>query len=837
MKRLFSIFGIIIIATASFAQEELPTVENSASPTDSVFTLAEDSYAKYFTLKANPVSDKEELYGTLIDAFMSYMRCADSLQADKIEVMKEKIKRMRPEFEEAGISLSSCGDNKKASKYLECYLNIPRLPFFSGERFERNSNYPAYVYLVACESHNARDYENSTSFLREYIELGEKQYQQKSYLFLAYDLDRLDRLEDEANVLEEGIMNYPNDLDMLRQAISLYTRRNRNDKAEEILKKALSLAPNAPDLKLYKANVDNKNGHFAAAIPAFKEFYEQNPQNTDMKKRLAICYYNLAGTVINQSNTATSAEQFKALRDSANSCFNHAIPLLEELSKNPQATKNDPRILYALIDAYNQTGRNEEASQLRQTSGQERNILVAGSVTQEMPNFNEWYKPKLEKTLEKWETRGEFEPAEQYVKRVNPETRKELIAREFAKLQTDYIAEYSSYYNLQDLTIKPYDPDHQTYRIQTRQGDIYLKVPIADNEAQKFKESWNGVKIMSPQFKIDKSGKLLLATAQFTTPYGRSYVYDANVALEYGKVRISRPEWNDDDLLADANTGKEVSPAKTKAGNIDEPINVGESTVDVNIPENKKETNENTFALIITNENYKNVDKVPFAINDGKSFMRYCIKVLGIKEENIVYKVDATGNEMIDAIDRVKDLENAFPEMKLLVYYSGHGLPDPSTNEAYLLPTDASPRNISTGYKLTKLYSELHTYHPGSITVFLDACFSGAKKDGKVMDTAARGVIVRSRDAAPVPNMVVFSACTGDETAYPYNNQKHGLFTYFLLKKLQEDKGKTSYKKLANYIETNVKQNSLRLNGKIQTPTIHSSLPASVWGSWRLDKQ
>ena len=62
------------------------------------------------------------------------------------------------------------------------------------------------------------------------------------------------------------------------------------------------------------------------------------------------------------------------------------------------------------------------------------------------------------------------------------------------------------------------------------------------------------------------------------------------------------------------------------------------------------------------------------------------------------------------------------------------------------------------------------------------------------------------------------------------------IFTYFLLKKLQEDKGKSTYKKLAEYISKNVKQHSVRLNGKLQTPTTHCALPASEWSDWRLDK-
>ncbi len=804
------------------------------SPAQAAFHEAEAAYARYFMQKTNPSTNKDELYQNLMDCFKGYLKCMDELNETDITTLKEKMRQLRPEFEIAGIHYSSNGDNRTAAKYLECYLNIPNLKFFEGERFPRNEQYSAYVFIVAAESHNQRDYQTAVTYLHEYIELGEKSNQQTCYEFLAADLDLLERFDEEAMVLDEGVMNYPNSLKMLKQGIMLATRRNVKERAEELLNRALAIAPNDPSLKLFKASIDDQNGRFADALPVYQEFYNQNPSDINLIKQLAFCHYNLAGALINESNTAANADQFQALRGGATEHFNQTIMLLEPLSQIPEVVKEDQRILYALSDALTQVGRSADADAIRQDAQQN---ITLGSTTQEKtgtPNFNDWYKPRLEKLLSDWERRGEFEPADKYAKRVNPESRKQLIAKSRTDLEQEYIKEYSYTYNLDDLTIKPYDPDHQTYRIQTRQGDIYLKVPIADNEAKKFKEGWSGVKIQTPQFKVDKSGKLLLSKALFATPYGKAYLYDANEQLVYGRIRIARPEWNDDDLLADVATDDTPAVQETTT-RVDEPINVGESTVDVNIPKTK-EHNDNTFALILANEDYKNVDDVPFAMNDGRSFRRYCEDVLGVPAGNIICEFNVTGNEMTAAIDRMKDFQRAYEDMKLIVYYSGHGLPDPRTNESYLLPVDASPRNISTGYKLSRFYQELTAYNPASVTVFLDACFSGTKKDGDIMDREARGVIITPRDEAPADNMVIFSACTGNETAYPYANQKHGLFTYFLLKKLQEDKGKSTYKKLAEYISKNVKQHSVRLNGKLQTPTTHCALPASEWSDWRLDK-
>lgn len=801
------------------------------------FDSAEVAYAQFFMMKNESTASKDEMYKALMESFKWYMKCLGEDSSEHLSVIKVKMRRLRAECEDAGIYYSSVGDNKTAAKFLECYLNIAHLPLFEGEQLPRNSQYPAYVFIVAAESHNSRDYESAVNYLQEYIELGEKQNQQICYEFLAADLEILERYDDEAVVLDEGIMNYPRSLKMLKQAIMLLINRNNQKRAEEMLDRALALEPNDPNLKLLKATFDDQNERYEQALPIYKEVYDQNPNNITTIKQLAFCHYNLAGVLINKSNSATSKDEFKSLRGSATEHFNQAITLLEPISKLPDAVREDKRIVEALSDALTQVGRAPEANGLRERVAQQNSTLqfsTAQSEGKKAPNFNDWYQPKLEKILSDWERRGEFEPADKYQKRVNPENRKALIVKSRNDLEREFIQEYSYTYNLDDNTIKPYDPDHQTYRIQTRQGDIYLKVPIADDEAKKFKDNWHGVKIQNPQFKVDKSGKLLLSKALFATPYGKSYVYDANEQLTYGKIRIARPEWNDDDLLASFDNGDAPVVQKEETP-VDEPINVGESTVDVNVPKNK-DRNENTFALILANENYKNVDDVPFALNDGRSFRRYCEDVLGVPSENIICELNVTGNEMTDAIDRMKDFQRAYEQMKLIVYFSGHGLPDPRTNESYLLPTDASPRNISTGYKLSKFYQELTAYHPASVTVFLDACFSGTKKDGVMMDKDARGVIITPREETPTTNMVVFSACTGNETAYPYANQKHGLFTYFLLKKLQEDKGKTNYKHLAEYISKNVKQHSIRLNGKLQTPTAHSALPASEWNGWRLDK-
>lgn len=258
------------------------------------------------------------------------------------------------------------------------------------------------------------------------------------------------------------------------------------------------------------------------------------------------------------------------------------------------------------------------------------------------------------------------------------------------------------------------------------------------------------------------------------------------------------------------------------------------SDVDVNIPTGAK-SHKNTFVLIVANEHYKQVDGVPFALNDGQIFHQYCIKTLGINERFIKYLPDATLNDIKGGITWLQNLTEAWENPQVIFYYAGHGIPDEAVRTAYLLPVDGVGSDVNTGYKLDNLYSDLGKLPASQIAVFMDACFSGSKREQGML-ASARGVALKTKSGVPQGNMVVFSAAQGDETAYPNKEQQHGLFTYYLLKKLQTTKGEVSFKELGEYVQKEVsKQSPLLNNGKKQTPSITpSSSIGDDWQNWKL---
>lgn len=254
------------------------------------------------------------------------------------------------------------------------------------------------------------------------------------------------------------------------------------------------------------------------------------------------------------------------------------------------------------------------------------------------------------------------------------------------------------------------------------------------------------------------------------------------------------------------------------------------SDVDINIPISKRKR-ENVYAVIIGNEKYKHFSPVAYANRDGKTFAEYCRKTLGIPADNIREVYDATLTEMREPLKFIDTKTQMNPgELDIIFYYAGHGVPDVSKSSAHLLPCDASGTDFESCIELDKLYTQFHEMPAKSVTVFLDACFSGATR-GNEMLFAERFVEYEVEDVAARGNTVVFSATSGNQTAMAYDDQQHGFFTYYLLKNLQESEGGISLGNLGKKLTKQVDNKAYDKKNKHQTPTVKAS--ASLGEVWK----
>ena len=253
------------------------------------------------------------------------------------------------------------------------------------------------------------------------------------------------------------------------------------------------------------------------------------------------------------------------------------------------------------------------------------------------------------------------------------------------------------------------------------------------------------------------------------------------------------------------------------------------SDIMINIPVISGELNKNTFALIIGNEKYSRIQDVPYAENDARAFGEYCNRTFKIPKENITMLINATGNQMKEFLRELarKAMYNSKGESELLIYFSGHGLIAKERNgneyEQYLVPVDVSDADASLSIARRDIYNILNDVPFKRASIFLDAC--NIKGDRAIVKTAKyewKG------------NVFVFSSSSPDQTAGAYHEKKHGLFTYYLLRSIQEKKGKIDYSELTEKVINNVKRHTDNMYDKIQTPEIEVSPQiGDEWRKWR----
>lgn len=419
---------------------------------------------------------------------------------------------------------------------------------------------------------------------------------------------------------------------------------------------------------------------------------------------------------------------------------------------------------------------------------------------------------RLVNAIEQWQKKGEFETTTQWQQRVTRSSRDAKVAEVIETLKKEFIAKGKSAEPAAELLT--YDADKSVFAVKIGSEKVYVKVP--NEEAQQFKSEFNPKGMQTTYDIVNDRLAVVERSYQLdgkTYPTTNSYAKADNL----GYLSLNLPP-----LEVDFGGGSSPTANQPKA-----PIDL---TIDKNIPVSGT-TNSNTFAVIIGNENYKSVSKVQYAQNDARSFAEYCKKTLGLPEKNVRGYEDATYGMMVSALQDIQKIAKAYHgDINIIFYYAGHGIPDNASKNAYLLPVDADGRQMDICFPLDKLYQELGALETKSVTVFLDACFSGALRgDGMLM--AARTVALKPKPSTPQGKMVVFSAATDEQTAFPYTEKGHGMFTYYLLKKIRDTKGNCTLGELDTYICDEVAKQSIVTNGREQTPTVRSS--ASIADSWK----
>ncbi len=814
---------------------------------------------------------ESEIYSVLHQCYKEYVSVLNTAEVGTpdYEQAKQGVLDIHQYLYNGAAYHQTRGVRQNATVFAQAYVDVTLMEAFQNETFVKDEQFSTITYLAASGAYNAREFEKAINYFAVYLSTGDQRNRESVYAFMAKACLGVKNRELAKSVLEEGISQYPQNFTMLSTAINCCIEDEDNNNLQRYVTLALAIKPNDETLLNIQGKLYEDTQEFSKALDVYNRLNTLKPNNLTIMQHIALNQYNQGVLNFNKATLQETESEAQMYSSQANEAFTAAVSSMELILAN---TPNSVKYMQALAVAYDCLGNVKEfedvnkklasmgaatieanvtptllthaAKSLTTTTAQNtttstNNAAVPKSNVLQMlaqqkgepeykeaPKYSVYAKDYVEPRIKAWQEKDPYETVAEYQARVTEESRNAKMKELLQAAEANYIKAYAGRVRVDEMKLKPYDADNQAFLIESEYGELIVPVPRERNEARIFESSWNGMQVKDPVFYISND-KMLLSGLTFVTPTGVTYRYDGKKELNYTEtvVDVSFDPINTDMLASsnNVNTGSKVKKQTLTVEGV-------KSDVDINIPEISTK-NENLYALIIANENYSMVSGVPYALNDGQTFAEYCEKTLGLPEKNVLLYKDASFGIMLNAMDKVKKLAAARGgDMELIFYYAGHGIPDESSKDAFLLPIDSDGKQTKVCYSLNDIYSELGAMNTQSVTVFLDACFSGAKRDGGMV-AEARGVAIKPKQSAPTGNMVVFSAVSDDETALPYEEKGHGMFTYFLLKKLQETQGDVTLKELSDYIKQKVSSESILINDKSQTPTVTTS--AAVNDTWQ----
>ena len=232
------------------------------------------------------------------------------------------------------------------------------------------------------------------------------------------------------------------------------------------------------------------------------------------------------------------------------------------------------------------------------------------------------------------------------------------------------------------------------------------------------------------------------------------------------------------------------------------------------------------WLFVIGAGEYKETSDILFSRRSSELFAKVASKVLGIDPSRSVVLLDkdATSGSIEGELKLM--LSKIEGGDTLYFYYSGHGVPDPTDENApYMLATDHFPNFIHENdyFKLENIYQTL-SESGAKVVAFMDSCFN-AETDGESVfgsDKAAARLIPRKLSIPKDGLLAVITAGTGEQFSNALPSRGHRLFSYYLMKAMLG--GHTEVSTLYDNVSSEVYRESLNLGGlKKQKPVLQGN--------------
>ena len=250
------------------------------------------------------------------------------------------------------------------------------------------------------------------------------------------------------------------------------------------------------------------------------------------------------------------------------------------------------------------------------------------------------------------------------------------------------------------------------------------------------------------------------------------------------------------------------------------------------------------WAVIIGVGGYENsaVPRLRYSVADADAIYQTLLSS-GFKKENILLLTDKT--ERKPTLRNIKWAlgtflaRSAHKDDLVMIYFAGHGASEVDQRgierdglSKYLVPVDADPDDLySTALPMDEMQNVLARIEAERVTVFLDACYSGAAGGRTFASNKTRAVNVDEiflDRLTRAKGRAIVTASRPSELSIELAELGHGIFTYYLVRGLQgyadtNRDGIVSLQELYEYLAQEVSRKSRQVGGN-QHPMLKGEL-------------
>lgn len=254
----------------------------------------------------------------------------------------------------------------------------------------------------------------------------------------------------------------------------------------------------------------------------------------------------------------------------------------------------------------------------------------------------------------------------------------------------------------------------------------------------------------------------------------------------------------------------------------------------------------NSWAVVIGLSKYQfagqnGLTNLIFADDDAKAFAR-SLRNLGWSESHIKLLVneDATHRNIMIALESW--LTKAGKDDQIVLFWAGHGFPDPEDPEkVYFVCFDTDISIPATGYRMDRVRAALEERGAKNVILMADACHAGkliTRGDGD--GSIVRGIrVIQKKQDLPKGWIFMVGADT-DRQAVEHTSWNNGAFTHSLLKGLAGaadgfqsagvKDGIVTMGELKDYMNTAMPDETQRILGVAKRPIIATSVgDPGIW--------